>query len=618
MTKTYYTSRSQAQDYRRCPRLRWLSHYEGQAGMGLEPKRKSLHLVIGSAVHAGMEVLLREGQRWLDSNPTLPGPNDMEMSATLDQQLEYMFVQSAVTTDGKPIARRIENMAVEAALADLAKEFGEGVELDPEEAAARQVAQQLAADGGQSLLQSSRSDAIGRSALGGISTSSLDSPIMITFDGLIQADLTDPTSPAFERLSTPIPSAPVYEGIPRAAILSDEEYLRKELAALVEGMVRTWARRRWRATLEQFEVLEVEREGEWRLAEFRSHAGLTGHSADGNDCDDYCQHAEVRFQSRHDALLLERSTSYLYLQSYKTTGKWDRRKEMDAQVDMQGLTEAVDVERRLGEAWNLLHNPLFLSLRKDFSMEACLAMSGNKAIAELVSTATASWLSTLPDPPRILGIRYDYLLKGDRKRDKKNALAPDRYVFESVLCRAWKQEGITSDDRRWSWTYTWHDQTGKERRLPWQSWQKAAVWEVMPIADWIDQLDSRRWQEDALTENGEEMDPLAEQLLPIIVVYRNEDDARDCIEQLAAQEEKVARDVEEVRRAAAEGEGEKRSALNRLFPQNRSACSYPGLCQYRSTPTKPGLCFAGSVTVAEAEASGEFRERRPNHPLTKE
>src|SRR5271157_6651529 len=46
-----------------------------------------------------------------------------------------------------------------------------------------------------------------------------------------------------------------------------DDWLWQEQAALVEGLVRAYARRRLRPLLEEFEVLEVEREGDWELAE---------------------------------------------------------------------------------------------------------------------------------------------------------------------------------------------------------------------------------------------------------------------------------------------------------------------------------------------------------------
>src|SRR5271157_763377 len=86
-----------------------------------------------------------------------------------------------------------------------------------------------------------------------------------------------------------------------------DDWLWQEQAALVEGMVRAYARRRLRPLLEEFEVLEVEREGDWELARR------------DDDPDAGCYEGyELRFMSRPDALLRSRADNSLYLLSFKT------------------------------------------------------------------------------------------------------------------------------------------------------------------------------------------------------------------------------------------------------------------------------------------------------------
>jgi hypothetical protein len=126
MAKILYTSRTPVQQYQRCKRLRWLGNYEGAAGQGLEPARKSSHLVVGGAVHAGMEVLLREGQAAVD----------LAAGETIDEKLVNVF-ETLPEGERATIVRRIEDRAVAAALTAFDEDFGTGVELDPEEAASR-------------------------------------------------------------------------------------------------------------------------------------------------------------------------------------------------------------------------------------------------------------------------------------------------------------------------------------------------------------------------------------------------------------------------------------------------------------------------------------------------
>jgi len=649
MTQTIFTDRSRVQAAQRCRRLRWLEYHEGAAGVGLVPARKSSHLVVGSAVHSGMEILLRDGQQGLD-NISKKYP-ELSLADQLIALFDYRY------GDGQTAARQIEDRAVAAALADFTAEWSEGVELDPEEARQRQAAAAVA--GGQPEVVNDFADLMANPiARGGPAA---ESPIVVEF-GDLAPGAVPPVAVACNMESTA-------GGVAQYQPFDQDQWLKEEMAALVEAMVRCWARRRWRGIHEAFTILEVEREGCWKLAEepckfcaggklqfdstFDHSVKLTCPKCGGSGVE-----FELHFLSRHDALLHERSTGYLYLQSFKTTGSWDRRKELDAQVDMQGLSEAVDVEKRLEGAWDLQRELKEVAEQHASEMQedahydelgedhecrvcgkyreecTCIDSAGasdfdhsrmeelsakvnilQTRIGELVSDRTADWLSSLPDPPTVLGVRYEYLLKGSRKENKKAQPGEPRWNQESVLVRAYKQEGITSDDRRWAWTYEWKDESGRGRRLDYRSWQKSPVWRTMKVAEWIDLLDQGKVQEGALGEDGEELDALAEQLVPVLVQYRNRDETLDLLEQLASAETQVAQDVEKVRQAEREGGySSKRSALNKYFPQTRTACSYPGVCNFRSMPTQPGFCFGPPDPEHDPAVLEHFRTRVPNHP----
>lgn len=649
-----YVDRSRVNDTHRCKRLRYLGYHAGSAHRGLQPVRKSIHLVIGGAVHAGLEVLLREAQKWLNEYP--------------HEDLDKLFIKA------RPA---IEQRAVASALADLAAASAHGVELDTLEVAGTEAAIQMAA--GVAIDFSGGADGGG----GGMSPASIasmsDSPIMIDFS---MAEHNQPSLPTgfMEQLEVSVKleqqavgevvdwSKPIYgeaaSGTGVAAVDGNnidgsggvgsrgvdqlsgqasveanlqaatgiDDYLRQELAALVEAMVRAYSRRRLRPLLEQFEVLEVEREGQWKLADVEgagehrwqqqlgaggiggtiSVCTLCGEPTNSLAAQGSCRgdRTEVWFMSRLDALLLERSTNSLYLQSYKTAGSWDRRKANEAEIDMQGLSEAVDVELRLAEAWEQVHAPLFQSLLEDFSLEACLQMSGNKKISELVETPVARWLLTLPNPPRILGVRYEYLLKGQRRQDDKDAQLPGRYVFDSPLIRAYSLDGITADDRRWGHSYSYWNLAGQNKKLDYRSWKKKPTWKFMPIATWIDRLDAGLVQPEAYDKDGRPIDVLADQFVAPIHVYRNEDDMRDMLEQLEAEEVQVARDVAAVH-AVEHDEMRLRSELNKRFPQNRSACVWPGKCSMFQ------ICYGSADMRRNPEINSELYQIRSvaNHPV---
>ena len=100
--------------------------------------------------------------------------------------------------------------------------------------------------------------------------------------------------------------------------------------------------------------------------------------------------------------------------------------------------------------------------------------------------------------------------------------------------------------------------------------------------------------------------PLDAVFIPPIHIYRNDDELRDLVDQMEAQERRVAEGVAQVH--AATDDGERRHALNVHFPQTRRACSYPTECQF----TK--VCYGGEDIRRDPVASGLYRIRRANHP----
>jgi hypothetical protein len=614
MTQIIYTDRSRSQSYLRCKRQRFLEYESGPTGKGIVPKKRSIHLVIGLAFHAGAEILLHASSTWLTDYP--------------DQNLEDLFVRTRGGVDGKTVARQIEDAAVVAALQQLHLWAEAGIELDvqeqPEPGASANPLAGLPASSPTPLQQTQ------------------ESAIIIDFaDGTITSD-TDMFAPTYPAAYTPqteeekkLADVDLSMEANLAQATGVDEYLKKELAALVEGMVRAYARRRLKPLLEEFEVLEVEREGSWKLGDIPltkniddlcAHCNYprNDHHYRGGISNGICyrfeesrEAQELFWMSRHDGLLLERSTNQLYLLSYKTTGSWDRRKKQDAEIDMQGLSEAVDVEKRLYEAWLFLkdNSEIALTLANGTAQNPAFSRDtmdrADKCINERVSLRIAQWLSTLPAPPKILGVRYEYILKGTRRQDKKDPLLPGRYVQESPLIRAYLSGGITSEDLRWAPNYEWHSLEGKQRRVDYRSWRKAAVWEHMPVAKWIQMLDEGEYwpgKGEDFDEHGQATDVLADQFIPPVIVYRNDDDMRDWLEQVEAQEVGVALAASEVRHA--KDEGETRSLLNRHFPQTRTACCWPGPCAFMK------ICYGGEDIRRDPLAHSDlYQIREANHPI---
>lgn len=420
-----------------------------------------------------------------------------------------------------------------------------------------------------------------------------------------------------------------------------DRYLFAEQSALVEGMVRAYSRRRLRPLLEQYEVLEVEREGEWKLDEWNVCTNCN-RGFDNCICGDDCgsisnaPKTELWFMARPDALLRDRQTNELYVLSYKTTGAWDVRKARDIEHDMQGLSEGVEVERRLGEWWERLN-----IWAREMVSGVQRKSPQDDIDRELMrqSVSMTDYLGQLPAPPRIAAIRYEFLLKGERWKDKElgarlgmevrsqKSHLIRQYVAVSVPKRG--DAGYRVGDVCWSWDF-YRTEDDKDGSLAWQNWESRPVWEHVPVKEWIDMLDSA-----TLTMSGEDstlglepralgyaspaqamgvtrMHPLDAVFVPPVVVYRNDDDLRDWAEETAASEREVAEHAAEVHAAA--DPGERRSLLNKYFPKHRQSCEYPGTCVFARD--RIGVCWAGAEMQVDpvGRGGGEYRERTPNHP----
>jgi len=408
------------------------------------------------------------------------------------------------------------------------------------------------------------------------------------------------------------------------AISEMDAYLYREQCALVEAMVRAYTRRRLRPLLEQFEVLEVEREGEWLLSSWREVD--MDKNASGEPYDDARQ---LWFMSRPDALLRERESNQLYLLSFKTAASWDIRKARDAEHDMQGMSEGVEIEQRLA-GW---HSAIRHHVENQSTPGG---IPHDPPRLDGCTQAMYDYLVVLDAPPRILAVRYEYMLKGERWKDKElsarfgvemrsqKSHLIRQYVAHSTPQRG--EAGYKIGDTCWSWEYTRED--GRESKLAYQNWNSRAVWEHGAVKDWIDKLDDAAptmsgedstvsmeprlvgYKCDAQAMGVTKEHPLDAIFIPPVTVYRQEDELRDLVEQMEHQERRIAEGVRAVREAEAQrDEGEIRHALNVHFPMTRRACEYPSTC-FASK-----ICFGSAEIRRDPIASGLYKIRVPNHPV---
>jgi hypothetical protein len=266
-----------------------------------------------------------------------------------------------------------------------------------------------------------------------------------------------------------------------------------EQKAIVEGLLRVAAQRVIPALLDTYEVVEVERDDVWK------------DWAPGID-----------FSYRADALLREKASSELGILSLKTAAQWGARNDREATHDIQGLSEAVATENRLGE--------------------------------------------------KVEFIKMIYLLKGRREQYPEDS---GHWITWSNLIRGWRKVGITGDE--FAWRYAWKGEDGVGHRLG-KGWARFDAWDPEQynggVAGWIEQLAAGKVQ----PECG---DPFESAVVTPMPYYRNSRDISDWLEQATAMETRVQQGLVAIQGLTGDA---LRSGLNVWFPQSRRNCDWPSKC----------------------------------------
>lgn len=170
-------------------------------------------------------------------------------------------------------------------------------------------------------------------------------------------------------------------------MLESQSYVFNEQRALTEALVRAAGLRAVPQLLPTYEVLEVEKMDKAELVS----------SPESN--------WSVLWRSIPDALLRHRDSGELYTLSVKTTGEFDPRRDQEMRNDMQNLSEPWAVEQRLRQ-WAL--EP---AQRPDWFRELT---TGNNI------------------GPSIRGVQMLYLIKGQRRKMGKEAMAAEGLSAEQI------------------------------------------------------------------------------------------------------------------------------------------------------------------------------------------
>ena len=222
-----------------------------------------------------------------------------------------------------------------------------------------------------------------------------------------------------------------FDGEQPADVAAAMAYGREEQLALAEALLRAWWVHEGAAFLEQFEVIEVEREGRAELTQMRvnprTHGNITTFDVDS-----------LTLMFRPDALVRERASGDLYVVSWKTCATFGKRNVDQARHDMQSMSEVWGVE------------------------------------------------ATHEGVVKVEGVLYKWVVKGRRSLDRYDNL----YKQNSPLIYGWVKRGDTPEMDEWSWAYDFEKEDGSGVSRLGKGWRKVPIWREYEggIRGWIDDL----------------------------------------------------------------------------------------------------------------------------------
>lgn len=276
-------------------------------------------------------------------------------------------------------------------------------------------------------------------------------------------------------------------------------YFTSECKSLVELLIRAWAisDQGLRKLLSEYEIIDVEREEVFKIYEGRDY--------------------DLVFMSRPDAILRRRLDNELFAFSLKTTKTWDYRKDIVGETDMQGMSEVVAIENRLGEQCG--------------------------------------------------GVQMLYLLTGESRKNSSGFKERS-----SGVLRPWIKPGVMGDEE-FAFSYQW-ESGGKVKRLP-KDYQRRNCWELgMTIAEYVEAINQFDEMLGANPLNTLIVQPgvyerSAERLArwQSEVTYQEAKIAQGLIQ------------IESANKS--NDRGKEAELMSEYFPHYSSSCVYPTPCSYR-------------------------------------
>lgn len=402
-----------------------------------------------------------------------------------------------------------------------------------------------------------------------------------------------------------------------------------EQECLWEGLIRAFAIRRLPEILEEYTILEVEKEEIFEdftieicnlcQGEGSIHKSLakdyifntTGTEAKevgfniSNTVLVVCPKCEgsgkinpVIFLGKADGLFLRKSDNKIIQLSIKTASMFPEVTERNIQHDMQGVSEQVCTNARLKRVWNSINKFKQAPFNDKGQLEIQAALDEQYG-----------WFDYFTTCPEVYAVQYEFLIKGQRKQDPYNS---GIYKQQSFLCHPYKQDSIMNlmggSIGFTPTNYKWKPSKGK---LP-KGWEKININEDIGIQNWVEMLAMGKIQ-------PEEGDPLQTILISPGLIIRLPEEIEEWKISTAFGEEEIARYLDEIETLETylnsvnitdKFKIDLEHLIWQYFPKNTQSChNYYGRdCQYV-------VHCHEMANLDTLLGSGLMQIRRPHHDL---
>lgn len=263
--------------------------------------------------------------------------------------------------------------------------------------------------------------------------------------------------------------------------------------------------------------------------------------------------------SRPDGILRHKKDRQLYVLSFKTAARIDKRKTDNAKYDIEGISQIIAAEHHYGE--------------------------------------------------KFAGVQMVYDIKGYKLQDKSDS----RYKVHNGLVRPLLQKDKKTKDwstvelDRLAFQSNYINEDGEPKKLteP-QGWHRVNLWEYGgdAIKDWIEYMAKGRWPRQLYGN----VDMLDKTVLMPPPIWRDEASIEEWKEEIGFQEAVIASNAMLLNREIEQGlVDEARKSLAYNFPKYRHSCTYPLPCAFIP------VCHQGMPVTA-----GGYKAREANHPNEKE